>query len=370
MAQADRTSRTRVSDRLMNSGESFEFFQAVRMLEMLARESRDARESPFAQIGDSAAPAEEAIRFRGHPSLTFSPSEIHEIGGLKSGEPVQEGQWPVGLEVAFLGLIGPQGALPQHYTSLVIERVAAGDHTLRELLDLFHHRAVSLFYRAWEKYRLPPLFERYHRRDRGNRDEIDPVSFVLQSFVGLSTTGLQQQLAVDDETVTYYSGHFANQVRSASALETLLSDYFAAPVSVLQFQGRWITLAPDERTSLPSRGQPLGQHRCLGRDAIVGSRVWNVPTKFRVRIGPLNLEHFTNFLPGTPNLRKLCDLARLYAGPEFSFDVQVVLRREDVPCAKLGGQAGSAPRLGWNSWSRIRPYVKDGDEAIFHSPDD
>lgn len=370
MAQANRSSHSGLSDRLLHSGQSFEFFQAVRLLEMLARETTSAGRGDFAPIGDSAAPSEETIRFRGHPSLNFAPTEVHEIGGLKAEEPAEAGVWPVGLEVAFLGLIGPQGTLPQHYTSLVIERVAAGDHTLREFLDLFHHRAVSLFYRAWEKYRLPPLYERYRREDRATKGEVDPVTFALLSFVGLSTDGLGHKLAVDDETIAYYGGHYTNQVRSAVALEALLSDFFSAPVNVLQFQGRWITLAPEERTALPSRGQPLGRNRCLGRDAIVGSRVWNMPTKFRVRIGPLSLEKFAEFMPGTSGLRKLCDLVRLYAGPEFTFDVQVVLRREDVPCAKLGSRREDAPRLGWNSWSRLRPYLKDGDEAIFRSVDD
>lgn len=370
MADENRTSRAGLSQRLLDNGQQFEFFQAVRLLELLASEQPDAEHpSGFAAVGDSAGPHEEAIRFRGHPSLTFAPGEVHEIGGQRPGEAAQLGEWPVGLEVAFLGLIGPQGVLPQHYTSLVIERVNAGDTTLRAFLDQFHHRAVSLFYRAWEKYHFPFLYERF-RRSEHHRYDVDPATFALLSLVGLGTDGLPQRQSVDDETFLYYSGHYAHQPRPAVALEALLSDYFEAPVQIHPFQGRWITLAPQERTALPSRRQPLGQNRQLGRDTIVGSRVWNVPTKFRVSIGPLRYERFEQFLPGSDGLRKLCELVRMYVGPEFTYDVQVVLRREDVPCVKLSGKPSQAARLGWNSWSRVRAYVKDGDEAIFRSADD
>ncbi|HTN77794.1 MAG TPA: type VI secretion system baseplate subunit TssG [Pirellulaceae bacterium] len=371
MAQENGISRARVTDRLLSEGHAFEFFQAVRLLELHAREPQSgAVGERFAPTGASAGPSEEAIRFRGHPSLTFAPGEVHEIGGLKSGEAAEPGEWPVGLEVAFLGLIGPQGALPQHYTALAIERLVAGDKTLREFLDLFHHRAVSLFYRAWEKYHFPFLYERFRRSVARSQAEVDPLTFALLSFVGLGTDGLNHKLSVDDESILYYSGHYAHHPRPAVALEALLADFFNAPVEVLQFQGRWITLAPEERTALPSRRAPLGRNCRLGRDAIAGTRVWNVPTKFRVRIGPLSYQRFEEFLPTSAGLRKLCDLVRLYVGPEFTYDVQVVLKREEVPCVQLQGQPSHAARLGWNSWSRIRPYLKDGDEAVFRSVDD
>lgn len=372
MAQENRTSPAGLADRLFNEGHAFEFFQAVRLLELLASESPHAPGEPrLASIGNSAGPHEEAIRFRGHASLTFAPGEVHEIGGLTPGQAAQPGEWPVGLEVAFLGLVGPQGTLPQHYTSLVIERVAAGDHTLRAFLDLFHHRAVSLFYRAWEKYHFPYLYERF-RRSAPEDNALDPATFALRSLIGLSTDGLSERTAVDDESFVYYSGHYAHHPRPAVALEALLADYFAAPVQVVQFQGRWITLAPEERTVIPSKQNPLGRNCRLGHDAVVvlGSRVWNMSTKFRIRIGPLDYARFQQFMPGSDGLRRLCDLVRMYAGPEYTYDVQVLLKREEVPCATLRGKPSQAYRLGWNSWARTKPYQQDADEAVFRSVDD
>jgi type VI secretion system protein ImpH len=368
MAQKSGASPAGLSQRLLAEGYAFEFFQAVRLLELWALESTDLEERPTL-VGESVMPAQEAVRFRAHPSLAFPSTEVAEIGGLTPGTTAKPGDWPVGLEVAFLGVFGPLGALPQHYTSLIIERCAAGDNTLRDFLDLFHHRAVSLFYRAWEKYHFPFLYERYRRAAQGE-PQVDPLTFGLLGLVGLATDGLQRRLSIDDETPCYYSGHYAHQPRNAVALEALLADYFAADVQVVQFQGRWITLAPAERTAMPSATLPRGRNCCLGQDAIIGARVWNLPTKFRIRIGPLPYARFQKFLPGTDGHCRLSDLVRIYVGPELSFDIQVVLRREDVPCGNLQGHRAQAFRLGWNSWSRTKAYPKDADEAVFRSVDD
>src|SRR5262249_36267283 len=130
---------------------------------------------------------------------------------------------PLEMLVAFLGLTGPQGVLPQHYTALLLRRIREKDHALHDFLDLFNHRAVSLFYRAWEKYRLPFAYER-SRLD--GSEEADACTRSLYCLVGLGTGSQRGRLAIDDEAFLFYSGHFAHHPRSASGLEGLLEDYF------------------------------------------------------------------------------------------------------------------------------------------------
>jgi type VI secretion system protein ImpH len=189
-------------------------------------------------------------------------------------------------------------------------------------------------------------------------------------FVGLATDGLRKRQSVDDETFAYFSGHYAHQPRCAVSLEALLADYFEAPVEVIQFQGRWITLALEERTSMPSKEHPKGRNCRLGVDAIVGARVWNMPTKFRVRIGPLSYPRFCGFMPGGKDHERLSDLVRTYVGPELTFDIQPVLRRDEVPPGKLKATPAAAFRLGWNAWSGKQPHKADADQAVFRSADD
>ena len=113
----------------------FEFFQAVRILERLFQHS----------VGTDANPEDEVVRFRAHQSLLFPPSEIYGI--------VEQPDGRLSMTVAFMGLTGPSGALPRHYTELVIDRLRHKDRTLRDFLDLFNHRLIALFYRAWQKNR-------------------------------------------------------------------------------------------------------------------------------------------------------------------------------------------------------------------------
>jgi len=268
------------------------------------------------------------------------------------------------MTVAFLGLTGPSGVLPQHYTSLLIERchVKHKDFALRDYFDIFHHRMVSLFYRAWEKYHFQFAYERVQLE---KPSEDDDFTFSLYSLVGLGTAGLRRRMAFDDEAVLYYGGYFAHFPRSAISLECLLNDYWLIPVQVQQFRGQWLYLSEDEQTALASAARPRGLNCALGVNALVGTRVWNVQSMFRIRIGPVNYRDFREFMPVGRRLLPLCQMARLYAGMEFDFDVQVVLKKEEVPWCQLPADPAEAPRLGWNSWVRSGPMPRDADEAVF-----
>ena len=64
-------------------------------------------------------------------------------------------------------------------------------------------------------------------------------------------------------------------------------------------------------------------------------------------------------------MRKLCDLARLYVGPALDFDIQPVLRKEEVPQASLGQPRAGGSRLGWNTWLRAALMKQDAEGAVF-----
>jgi type VI secretion system protein ImpH len=336
----------------------FDFFQAVRVLDSDARADRGG--APRWSVGRDATPSQEIVRFRAPPSLGFPAASIVDLV-TRSRE---QGRVPPEMTVAFLGLTGPSGVLPQHYTALLIERchVKHKDYALRDYFDIFHHRLVSLFYRAWEKYHFQFAFERVQLEKPG---EDDDFTFALYSLVGLGTTGLRRRMALDDEAVLYYGGHYAHFPRSAISLEYMLFDYWEIPVEVQQFRGQWLYLSEEEQTALPTAARPKGQNAALGVDALAGTRVWNVQSKFRIKLGPVGYGEFRELMPIGRRLLPLCQMTRLYAGLEFDFDVQVVLRKEEVPWCQLPADADAAPRLGWNSWVRSGPMERDADEAVF-----
>ena len=311
----------------------FEFFQAVRLLERMSRDR--------APVGHEGPPSHEIVRFRTRVSLAFPPSAIHEIhDARRPGDPPE-------MVVTFLGMTGPQGVLPDAYTELLYERTRQKDNALWEFLDLFNHRLISFFYRAWEKYRFPIGFERTGQ---------DSFTEYLFDLVGMGTPGLRGRLVIPDQALLYYSGLISQRPRSSSAIRAILSDYFRVPVRLLQFQGQWIALDPEHRARIGEANSTLGG------DMICGARVFNAQSKFRVLLGPLSFRQFESFLPQGDSFLPIAEWTRLFSGLEFDFDIQLVLKKEEVPPCQLGG--GSAPRLGWTTWLQTKPLSEDPSEVV------
>lgn len=337
MEAADVTPLGAVAEALREDAPSFTFFQAVRLLERLQPER-----APVGGFGD---PAGEVVRFKAHTSMAFPPSEIREI---KLGH-----DDPARMVVNFMGLTGPSGALPLHYTQLVMERTRARDTALRDFLDLFHHRIVSLFYRAWARYRSAPA--------TGDEDRDDRTRHHLLDLIGLGTPGLSDRLELPVDPLLAYTGLLGSQARSAIALESLLSDYFDVPVGVEQFVGGWYPLDLPTQCAL---GDDWCESTQLGLGAVVGDEVWDQQARVRIRLGPLSRPQYDEFLPGAPGHAALRGLVKFFAGDQFDFEIQLVLAREAVPGCVLGDPAVPAPTLGWCSWLQTAPLGRDPDETI------
>jgi type VI secretion system protein ImpH len=315
---------------------NFEFFQAVRLLEQL-HEDRDP-------VGRFSEPRREAVSFRAHPSTVFPASEIQSFTDVAGSQPL--------MEVNFMGLFGPLGVLPLYYTELIAERVRLRDTGLRDFLDIFNHRMISLFYRAWEKYRFPIDYE---------RSDLDQFSHRLLDFIGLGTPGLQNRQTIPDDALLYFSGLISQQPHSAAALESMLADYFDVPVEVEQFVGAWYKL--DESTQFCMRDASDASEQ-LGLGAVVGDEIWETQGRVRIKMGPLRLARYLDFLPSGTAYAPLRALTEFYAGGEIDFEVQLILDRRDVPSCELGEEGASAPRLGWLTWAKSTPMGRDPGETI------
>lgn len=348
---------------LLQHPEQFEFFQAVRLIERTAIELSRGR--GFQGVGGNEGPEGEAVRFRALASLTFPAGQIASITGAAPSADPATMPAPLQMTVAFMGLTGPGGALPEHYTSLVIERahLRLKDFTLREFFDLFNHRAISLFFRAWEKYRFPFAYER--RQQEGTLDE-DLFTSCLYSLVGIGSRSLHERFVFDDQAILYYGGLFAARCRNAVSLEQMLSDYFGMPVEVVQFQGQWLYLPEDTQSAMPAPTHPGGLNLSLGENSVAGSRVWDVQSRIRIRLGPLTWARFSELLPGSPGLQSISEMIRLYVGIDLDFDVELILQRRDVPLCRLSPGEGYLPRLGWNTWVGTDPAaVTPACDAVF-----
>jgi type VI secretion system protein ImpH len=314
----------------------YEFFQAVRLL---GRWSRDRQ-----QVGGFADPADETVRFSVNPSLAFPPSEIHSVEEMPDGR--------LRMTVNFMGLTGPQGVLPYSYTMLVSERLQKRDRGMRDFLDIFHHRILSLFYRSWEKSHFPVGFE---------RDGRDPITQHVRDLVGMGGEPADGAAAGPGDPLLFFAGLLLAQPRSAVGLEQLLEGVFDVPVEVEQFVGEWYTPVGETQCVVSDDERTAGR---LGLGALVGDAVWDRQTKVRIRLGPLSRTRYEDFLPGKPAHHELRQLTRYYGGETLEFGVQLVLAREEVPACVLGGDDGEALPLGWSTWIRTETPTRDPDDTI------
>lgn len=319
---------------LEQQASGYEFVQLVRLLAR-ARAGRNA-------VGGWADPGSEVVRFTVPPSLAFPSSEV---ASLELPEHPSE---PARVAVRFFGLLGPQGVLPRAYTSHAAARARARDTAFRDFLDLFHHRALSLFHRAWEHHR-PAL--------AAERGDADSLREHLEDLTGLGTAGVRRAAGSLAEALPYYAGLLALRTRPAVGLAQIVSDHFGVPATVEQFVGEWRPLQGGGQVCLDDDGAD----GMLG-SAVIGDAVYDPHARVRLRLGPLTRAQFDAFLPRGRLHDTLCRLARLYADDQVGIDAQLVLARSDAPGARLGD--ASTPPLGFGTWLRARAATHDPDDVL------
>jgi type VI secretion system protein ImpH len=300
----------------------YDFYQTLRRLECFYREKP--------RWGCAPRPVDEPVRLGQDPELSFAPSPLAAFEGAHDGTPPR-------LQVRVFGLLGPNGPLPLHLTEYTRERLRhAGDPTLARFLDIFNHRFLALFYRAWAQ-----------AQPHVNRDRPDADQFAgyLGAFFGVLPATFRNRDSTADVAKLFHVGTLARQVRNADGLAAILRHFFRVPVAIRQFVGHWMLLGDSERTRLGRDGAVLGAR------AVVGGRVWDRQHKFRIHLGPLTRPQYESFLPSAAELQvrplqQLVDWVRLYLGLELEWDVRLSLRKEAVPRLELGRGA----RLGWTTW--------------------
>jgi type VI secretion system protein ImpH len=349
------TSRGRRSapliEALHTSPERFDFLQAVRILERAAHLSaRDSRFEAAGRIGFDHDVRKENVYLRSVPELAFPATEVAAFDDT--------GKRPT-LSVAIMGLNGPSGVLPIHYSLLVLEALRQRSTAIRDFLDGFNHRALSFFARALRKYRLPLAYE-----GAGEGGD-DAISGALYALVGMHGQALRKRQAVSDATLLFYAGHLSHHRRPAEGLARMLSDFFDRPVRIAQFQGRWISLPEREQTVLGGSRQIPGRYRQLGVTAVLGARIWDVQGSFRIRLGPLDYDQFLDFMPNGAQMAELAALTRTYVGPALSYDVQLTLKAAQIPPLRLSQDRRAGPRLGWNTWFLSERPRDDASDAVF-----
>jgi type VI secretion system protein ImpH len=245
-------------------------------------------------------------------------------------------------------MIGPSGVLPIHYTELALDRIRHRDSSMWAFLDIFTHRAASMFFRAWAKYRFPVAYER-------GEDEFTSYLFDL---AGLGTRGMRGRMGLEDESLLPYVGLITQRPHSATAVGGVLADYYGVPARVVQFFGQWLPLTKSDITYLGRKNSTLA------KTALIGSRMWDQQSKYRVRLGPLVFAKFQAFLPSGTAHKSLRSILKFMTGLEYDFDVQLCLQAKQVPSLVLTTRALRKPMLGWTTWLKTKPFRQDDEQVV------
>lgn len=326
----------RAIDNIYSEPEHFDFFFVARWLERAHRQRAEGDASgsdKYApRIGENGNLATEYLRLRQPPFFAFPSSNCAKA--VKNGDALE-------LWVRFLGLTGPQGAMPLTVTEEAYTYQQAGDSTFPAFLDLFNNRFLQLFFRAWANSR--PIVH----RDRPLEDRFERY---VGSVLGLGVDSLRDRDSVPDLLKLGFAGLLAPQSKSASRLRSMLASVFGLKVEIDEFVGMRLVFEGDQVSRL---GQGFNQ---LGSDLLLGAGLYSVQDKIRLRIFARTLDDYEKFLPTGAYARSLADLVYFYLGLEVAWDIELAVPEREAPAVQLG----KAGRLGWTTWMKSKQNEADG----------
>jgi type VI secretion system protein ImpH len=321
--------------RLEREAARMDFFQVLRLIENAHPDKP--------RIGASLRPRDDAVRLGQAPSLSFEPGAL--AGFARTGP---EGR--ARLAVNFFGLLGANGPMPTHITEYTRDRLRnGGDGTLLAFLDVFHHRLLSLFYRA--RASAEPAISL-------DRPEADRFGDFVGSLFGIGAPAFRDRDEIGDFAKLHFAGLLASKSRPASGLVAILSEYFRLPVKIEQFAGHWMRLPHDIQTRI---GRAESGNR-LGASTVLGRSVWDVQHRFRIVIGPMGYVDYQRLLPGGDSMRRLAAWVKAYAGLALDWDVRLILRNDETPPLALG----KGVRLGWSTWPAATRPATDRDQLLIN----
>ena len=324
MAAEDRTNASSIDliEAIRTKPGSFDLFQALRRLECVFRNK--------ARLAEGTHPSDEPVRLAQEPTMAFSPSAL---SGAEWSEPAPR------ILTRFLGLLGPFGPLPAHLTEYAFFRKHnRNDPTFSRFLDLFHHRILSLYYRAYADVEPTICFD---------RPDKDRFAVYVASLVGMGMPSFLKRDELPDHVQFFFAGRYAAHARNADGLASIIHTFFGIETKIQQFIGEWVDVPVSSRWKIGPRG--VGS--ALGRTTALGRRAWVCQGKFRVVIGPLDHKQFSHFLPGAASLWRMAALVRSYTGDSLAWDVKLILAEEAGQPWRLGDQMG----LGRTTWLGRRP---------------
>ncbi|KPZ55510.1 hypothetical protein AN391_02557 [Pseudoalteromonas sp. P1-13-1a] len=310
---------------LIAQASQVDFYKAVFIIEnQLKKRGLDYR-----HVGYDSNPKQELIKFTATQKFGYPGNSITKLE--EAG--FEDGLHKVNIQVSFMGLTGCSGALPQFYSELVMQRLRYKDTTMRDFYDMFNHRLISLYYRAWKKYK-PSL------NHINNDKKKDPYTQML----GLLSGGY-------NEHQLHFSGLYSRKIRNAFDLQSVLGSYLGCEVKINQMVGQWYELKLQEQTALASQVMYEGQHARLGVDSVIGKQVWDVSSSIEVHIKPNKPCKVKQLLPRGELFQLAKKITKDYIGNSIQFRLII---EADFTCLDTAQLLEDKAQLGINSFLAVQ----------------
>jgi type VI secretion system protein ImpH len=301
----------------------FNFFRAVQLVQGAHPEA-----VPVGEVGPARR---EALRFVHDAGFAFHAADISRVRPrvMRDGVPFVE------VESTFFGLFGTASPLAAYVGEEILH--ADDGSSLRAFYDVFHHRLLSLLFRAWKKNRFASGFR---------SDASDVFTRRAMAFVGVDARAMPRD-GLGALELLAIAPLLSIRTRPARSLQIILErmvpDTF---IGVESFVARRVRLGDDQVMRLGK------QSSTLGVDTTVGGSVIDRSGRFRVAVGPVNYETFDKLMPGGQRHPLLRNVINQFSRGVLEVECQITLAAEEVPRLQLGTYRGS--RLGVTTTLRGR----------------
>ena len=324
MASASRGQTSPLIDLLALEPHRFDPRQAVRVLEALRPSDPNW-----------------AVRFRSSLSLAFPIGDIETVWWPGDPRP------PV-VTVNFFGLGGATGPLPAPFTEHIAAAARRREFAGRDFLDIFNHRLITA---AMD---LARLFRPALQRGPPQKSNLAQQSYAA---MGLGTRGTRRAIAPRARTFLPLAALVSQRPLSAHAIERAVTARFGIRARVVPFRGDWLRVPPEQRSVL-GRG---GRNRRLGRDAMLGGKVWDQSAGILLELGPMPLAEAERLFPDGPASRHgdLVALLDFLVEGAVAIELRLLVTEDSIGRSALSGTS----RLGWNSWLTRSAGARHGASA-------
>lgn len=298
----------------------YNFFAALRLLEKHHK----------TRFGESKHPKDDPILLGQSPHIGFVSTALDNISELEKTEYKR-------LNVFFFGLFGPNGPMPYHLTEKIFSRIDKKKRpAVQDFFNIFHHRLISLFYRAWANK------EPTAQLDQGGKDRFQ---FYLGSIAGYGLPSLRERDTFSDYSKAHFSGYLGGKIRHKEGLQNIILQLYGIQSNIIEFVGEWLPVGKEHQCGLKNPKQ-------LGINTSLGKNSWQSQYKFQVQLGPLSLNEYEKVLPGRKKLKLINDAIKNYMRDEIQWEIILLLKRPEIPMITIG--KGKHGRLGWTSWLKTK----------------